>query len=367
MAPSFAFLNASPSQGQEWAARMFNTLSHDFGTLPRGSKAVCRFQVKNLYEEDVHVKSVRSTCGCTTPQVVKPNLKTFEVGEIVAEFNTTSYVGQKHATVVVTFDKPFFAEVQLQIHGYIRGDVVVTPGDIKLGSIDQGQDAEKQISVVHMGRNDWEIVDVKTVDPHFEVELSEPLRGGGRVAYDMLVRLTKDAPAGYIHDQLILVTNDRNAPELYVEIDGRVVSAITVSPSSLFMGVVHPGQTVKKQLVVRGKKPFKIVDVKCEDKSFSVEPGDDVKPVHLVPVLFKAEGKPGKVSREITLTTDVGSGDKLVFTAYAQVVADKPSEVRSQGPNDEVIDEPSETPKFEPKKKTGDVDRRSELRTKAGA
>ena len=34
---------------------------------------------------------------------------------------------------------------------------------------------------------------------------------------------------------------------------------ITVSPTALFMGVVQPGQKVTKQLVVKGKKPFRIL------------------------------------------------------------------------------------------------------------
>ena len=323
--PSVGPFGGAPCCAQEWASKMFDTLSHDFGTVARGSKAVYRFQVKNIYEEDAHILSVRSSCGCTTPQIVKPSLKTFEVGEIVAEFNTISFMGQKHATITVTFDKPFYAEVQLQVSGFIRSDVVVTPGEIKLGAVDQGQGTEKKISVVYAGRSDWQIVDVKTADPHFEVEMNEIARGAGKVQYDLAVRLTKDAPAGYLRDQLILVTNDLKAPELFVDIDGRVVSSITVSPSSLFMGVVRPGQTVKKQLVVRGKKPFKIVDVKCEDKSFAIEPSDEAKPVHLVPVQFTAENSPGKVSREIILMTDAGGGDELVFTAYAQVVADDPT------------------------------------------
>lgn len=335
LAPAGVCMHEGECRAQEWATKMFNTLSHDFGTVARGSKAVYRFQVKNLYEEDAHIAGVRSSCGCTTPQIVKPDLKTFEVGEIVAEFNTVSFVGQKHATVTVILDKPFYAEVQLQITGLIRSDVVITPGEINLGSVDQGNGTEKRISVVYAGRNDWQIVDVKTADPHFEVEMTETARGSGRVAYDLNVRLTKDAPAGYIKDQLILVTNDARAPELFVDVDGRVISAITVSPSSLFMGVVKPGQTVKKQLVVRGKKPFRIVDVKCDDKSFTIKPGDEIKPVHLVPVQFTAEANPGKVSREITLVVahesaesagsegaNKGPEDELNFTAYAQVVAD---------------------------------------------
>jgi hypothetical protein len=316
------FVGGSACQAQDWASKMFDKTSHDFGTVARGTKAVHRFQIKNVYEEDVHIKSVVSTCGCTTPTILKPDLKTFEVGEIVAEFNTVAFIGQKSATLKVEFDKPFYAEVLLNVGGTIRSDVVVTPGDIEFGTVVQGKPAEKRVSVVYAGRNDWQILDAKTANPNFEIELMETARGGGKVAYEMVVRMLSDAPPGYINDQLILVTNDQKAPELIVAIDGRVTSAITVSPSSLFMGVVHPGQKVKKQLIVRGKKPFRIVDVQCNDQSFSIGPDDQAKTVHMVPVEFTANDTPGKVSREIALTTDQGDGESLVFTAFAQVVSD---------------------------------------------
>ena len=37
--------------------------------------------------------------------------------------------------MTVTIDKPFHAEVQLQVHGYIRTDVVVDPGQVALGLV----------------------------------------------------------------------------------------------------------------------------------------------------------------------------------------------------------------------------------------
>lgn len=305
---------------------MFDSTSHDFQTVARGAKAVHRFKVKNLYEEDVHISGVRSSCGCTTPQIVKPDLKTFEVGEIIAEFNTRAFMGFRSATVTVNFDRPFPSEVQLQVSGFIRSDVVLQPGSVDLGSIDFGTGAEKKISVTYAGRDDWKIVDAKTANPHFEVELIPTVRGGGRVAYDMVVRLMKDAPPGYIKDQLILVTNDGKGTELPVDIEGRVISAFTVSPASLFMGVVQTGQRVTKQLVVRGKKPFRITSVQCKDKNFSIEPPAESKAVHLVPVIYTAGDKPGKITQQISIHTDQGEEAVAKCIAYAQVV-----DVRSEG------------------------------------
>lgn len=311
---------ASPGQAQEWANKMFNVMSHDFGPVARGSKAEFAFQIKNIYEEDVHILSVRSSCGCTTPQLTKTDLKTFQTAEVIADFNTRDFLGPKQATLYVKIDKPFNAEVQLHVNGLIRSDVILQPGAIDLGTVDLGSEVEKKLLVTYTGRDDWKILDAKTADPNFEVEVSELVRGGGKVVYELLIRLTRTAPVGYVKDQLILVTNDVRARELPVDMAGRVISEITINPTSLFMGTVHPGQTVTKKLVMRGKKPFKIIDVKCADKSFEIETTSEAKSVHLIPVVFTAGEDPGKVARKISIVTDQGGHTAQAFTAYALVV-----------------------------------------------
>ena len=121
---------------------------------------------------------------------------------ILAKFNTRSFLGKRGATVTVVFDKPYYAEVQLTVSGHIRGDVVFEPGELNFGDVDQFALAEKHVSVAYAGRSDWHIVDVRSANPHLEVELEETRRRGGRVDYDMLVRLKNDAPAGFFQDQL---------------------------------------------------------------------------------------------------------------------------------------------------------------------
>jgi hypothetical protein len=301
---------------------MFSTTTHDFGTVARGAKAVFRFQVKNLYEEDVHLASVRSSCGCTTPQIVKPDLKTFEVGEIVAELDTKKFLGHRQATLTVLIDKPYRAEVQLNIQAFIRGDVVLQPGEIDFGTVETGIAAERKIAVSYAGRGDWKIIDAQSANPNFEVELVETGRQQGKVTYDMLVRLSKDAPVGYVHDQLLLITNDLQAKQFPVDVTGRVMppaAAITVSPAPLFFREVHPGDKVTKTLVVRGRKPFKIVDVKCDDDSFEVRMTPAARQVHVLPITFTAKDHAGKISRQIAIETDLPD-TIATFTAFAEVV-----------------------------------------------
>ena len=100
-----------------------------------GAKAEFAFELQNVYEEDIHIADVRTSCGCTTPTITKPTLKTWEKGSIVATLNTRSFVGQRNSTLTVVIDKPFYAEVPLTIAGYIHSDVDFQPGAAALGEV----------------------------------------------------------------------------------------------------------------------------------------------------------------------------------------------------------------------------------------
>ena len=313
------FLVSAEAAAQDWARKMFQAHSHDFGIVARGSKQEYSFILTNLYKEDVRISGVRSTCGCTTARVTKERLKTHEQSEIVVAYNTRSFLGAKGSTITVIVDEPFYAEVQLTVRGYIRSDVVFQPGVVEFGSVDAGQEKSQRISVSYAGREDWEIVDVRSANEHFEVELDETLRNGGRVNYDMLVRLKPDAPPGFIHDQLLIITNDSGVSHVSLPVEGQVVSAISVSPASLFLGVLKPGESVRKRLVVRGSQPFRILSVQCDDKSFTFETPADSKSLHFVPVEFTASEETGQIERRIEIVTDLGQGFSAECVANATI------------------------------------------------
>jgi hypothetical protein len=322
LAMIIAVLTVSGVEAQDWARKMFTTTSHDFGAVARGAKAEFRFPLSNIYLEDVHIVSVSTSCGCTSPRIEKSSLTTYEKGSIIARFNTDTYTGQRGATLTVRIDRPYSAIVQLHVKGYIRSDVVVNPGSIRLGDIDHGNGTEATVSISHAGRSDWKVLDVKSANPNISAKVTETGRRGGQVSYKLSVQLDKNTPPGYINDHLMLVTNDYRSKQFPVLVEGRVLSGIIVSPATLFMGVVEPGKKVTRQLVVRSKKPFRILSITCDDKSFEFknpsEGGGEAKLVHLVPVTFLAGEGTGKVSRMIRIESDSGTTTPEL-AAYAVV------------------------------------------------
>ncbi|MGC4003906.1 MAG: DUF1573 domain-containing protein [Pirellulales bacterium] len=175
-------LIAGTANAQDWTRRMFSVTSHDFGTVAANAKTEFRFPIKNVFVEDVHVSSIRSSCGCTTPLLVKQGesqsqndltIKTYETAEVLAVFNTHKMTGNRRATLTLTIDKPYPAEVQLTVMGNIVTDIVVTPNAIDLSTVSQGQASEKTVNVTRQGRRDWKINDIRCANTNFEVEVVE--------------------------------------------------------------------------------------------------------------------------------------------------------------------------------------------------
>lgn len=298
---------------------MFTHHEHDFGVVARAAQEEHVFELTNLYKETIHIAGVRASCGCAIPSVTKDTLQTWEKGGILVKFNTRSFIGSRAATVTVTIDKPFFAEVQLAIKGIIRGDVVFEPGVVDFGSLDQGEVANRVVNVSYAGRSDWRINDVRSANTNLAVELHETQRFSGRVGYRLKVSLKPEAKTGFFSDQMLLVTNDENTKQIPIRVVGNILSALQVSPPSLSLGIVNPGDTVTRNIVVRGKKPFRITKVHVDDESFDVTPTDEQKTLHLIPVKFTAKETLGKVAEMIEIETDLESGAVGSLTATATV------------------------------------------------
>jgi len=313
--------SAEAAQAQDWANKMFSVTSHNFGTVARGAKTEYRFTFRNIYKEDLHVVGVRTSCGCTSPEVSKHDLKTHETADIVAKFNTRTFLGQHGATLTVTFDKPYFAEVQLRVAGNIRGDVTFDPPFVDLGNVDLGKGAERNVRVTHVGSTPWEIKDVRSANPNFEVQLSKPTHSATQSVYDLMLRLKPETPAGYVKGQLILVTNDPRAVQIPMDVEGRIVAEVTVSPQLLALGTVQPGRSVTKNLVVRANRPFCVTGVSCADGCLTCPVKETAATVHILPVTFQAGDAVGKIERQLKIATDLGDGAVPSVTVQATVEA----------------------------------------------
>ena len=329
---------------QKWADDMLKVKNYDFGNVSRNAKAEYDFEIYNKYLEDIHIRSVSSSCSCTTVSVDKSAVKTYETAKVKAHFNTDRFVGNKSATLTVVIDKPFYATVQLHVKGNIRSDVNFQPGEVNFGTVYLGQAAEKQVNFTYQGRSNWQVTELKSTNQDISAELSEVSRNNGRVSYRLTVKLAPEASAGYINDRIILLSNEGYNREIPIMVQGVIKQGVTVNPPRLFVGNLEPGQAVTKKVVLRADSPFAIKKVICPNDQYSFDfqqshVAAQSRNIHIVTVSFKA---PQSISDEqftdtISFFTDAQQSPVEV-QSYAKILAD-PQDVAHPQDDDETQSE----------------------------
>ncbi len=312
---------SQPLAAQAWATKMFSETHHDFGAVSRNAKTEYAFTIENIYEEDVHIASVRSSCGCTKPVLNQRTIKTWEKAELVAQFNTRSFIGNKNAVITVVIDQPYYAEIQLTVQGHIRSDIVTEPGEVNFGEVPVGSQRELPILISYAGRADWKILDVRGNSDYLAVRLEPVKRQGNMIAYTMHVILSESAPIGELQDELTVVTNDQSNSEFSLPTMARIVSPVSVTPSQIAIGDVPTGQTKSDRFIVKGKRPFKITEIQCADNRFEFKLPNDSKPVHVIPFAFRGkDGASGDFRQSLIIKTDLGESFVAECIVTGQVV-----------------------------------------------
>ncbi len=299
---------------------MFPITTHDFGTVAVASKTEFRFPVVNNTGQRIHIQTVRASCGCTTPIVETPYLNPGESGWITARFNTDTFRGKRGATLTVVMDQPYYREERLRVDGYIRQDMVFSPGAIDFGKRSQGEAHQLSARIMYAGRNDWSVVDVLSNKPWLSVEVKQESRGPQRATYEVFVKLAPSAPAGYFQDEVIVVTNDKSMPRVPLRVSGDLENALTLSPQSINVGSLKPGESVQRSLFVYGREPFLIDSIEAPGFTIAFTPPATANKSHRFSATFTPDGSVlGQQSAVVTVKTAGTSPLSAAATLIAQV------------------------------------------------
>jgi hypothetical protein len=308
---------------QEWVNTVFPSRSHDFGTVARGSKVHHSFKLINTTDKEIHIVSHRPKCGCTDVSLGATTIPPGTQTVVEATIDTTKFTGPKASGLTLIIDRPQFVEVDLSLNCFIRGDLTLTPGQADFGQINRANKPAVEMNLAYVGgQSDWAITRMITQSPHVTARLTDLGRSAsGQVSYNLVVRLNETAPVGFLRDEITLVTNDPSSPKIPVSVTANVQSNVVLNPTVIDLGRVRPGETIRKTILVRSDKPFKLVGSKANQPEITIAaPGDQSKPLHSVALSFKAPDKLGPFHAVIEVETDVKDEPPSKLNAFATVV-----------------------------------------------
>ena len=102
LASLLALGSAGIASADTWADKMFDELSRDFGSVPRGPTLQHPFRLVNNTGRTVRIVGVRVSCGCTQARALQSTLAPGQETAILATMDTTRFFGHKSVTIFVT-------------------------------------------------------------------------------------------------------------------------------------------------------------------------------------------------------------------------------------------------------------------------
>jgi hypothetical protein len=315
-----------------WAEAMFDEVSCNFGTVPRGPLLTHPFRVVNRTKETVHISSVRVSCGCTAARALQTTLAPGQETAILAQMDTRRFFGTKGVTIYVQFDQPGFEEVRLWIEAISRDDLAFSPDSLAFGLTKKGAAPSAGMELSFLGNDQWQIVKAKCESNYIQPAFKEIRRNLGEVTYEISARVRPDTPVGRWFTDVWLSTNDPAMPRLRVPLTVEVVDPAPAKalPSkveekktgqpTVALGLVKAGVETERKIILRGSRPFKVTDISGTDSQVRVHDSkDESRMVHVLTVTIKPEA-PGQLDYSIRIRTDLTTGGEIEFTTRAEVI-----------------------------------------------
>jgi hypothetical protein len=310
----------------DWLTSVFPERAYDFGTVARGSQVRHAFPIVNGTNQDIRIADWRTKCGCTDvkvgARVIPPGTQT----TVEATINTTSFQGYKPSGLTLILDRPVFVEVDLNLTCFIRGDILMNPGQVDFGTLRRSASKLPSTSLTLTyagGRPDWDIVQMKTQTDKIKAVAREVNRtADGQIHWQITTTLQPNVSNGYLKDQITLITNDSPAQTIPISVVANVQSAVSVTPSIINLGRIAPGQTITRAnaVHVRSGTLFSLAKVSATSPALEA---DEIKPGaaadHILNLRLKAPETPGPFHAVLKVETDLKEEPAAQLKVFATI------------------------------------------------
>ncbi len=310
----------------DWLTGVFPERAYDFGNVARGSQIRHAFLLVNRTSADIRIADWRTKCGCTAvrvgSRVIPPGTQT----TVEATINTTNFQGHKASGLTLILDRPNWVEVDLNLTCFIRGDIIMNPGQVDFGVVSRSAKLPSaSLTMTYAGgRSDWDIVKMKTQTDRVKAEAKETSRtADGQIHWFITATLQPSVPNGYFKDEITLITNDNPPQAIPVSVVANIQTGVTVTPSIINLGRVRPGQTVASTNVVHVRSrtsPFTITKLAANKPDVEpAEPKPGSLADHVVNLKFKAPEAVGPYHTVVTIETDLKEEPPVQIKVFATV------------------------------------------------
>ena len=234
---------------------------------------IVTFPFHNKGNAPLKIQGLDADCGCIATKTSAEKIPPGGTGEIHVKVERD--IGRFTQNVYVYSNAPDTPMVVLQVTGHIVRPIQHTKS-IHFGTIRKGEKIKTNpLFLQNFTETEVAITSYTTSVPTLEVDIPEKvIPAGGSVTLQPSLSLET---AGFYDETLTLHIDNKDTPELVVQLKGRVLGAIYAIPHQLFLGVLNVS-TIQRELRIEsdGNQPFTITHI--TSKRFHVTAPLDLHP-----------------------------------------------------------------------------------------
>jgi hypothetical protein len=298
-----AMLTATVAVQAGEAEKFFSERVKDFGTVPFGPTLVHQFKITNTTNQVVRINSARVSCGCVSASIPVNVLQPGQSTYLTANMDTKRFVGPKEVIVYVSFGQPF-EEVTLAVRANRNDSFSKSSEAIVMGQVRKGAEGAGTMQITMRGDPNFDIRGASSATDYVKAGYKLIKRDRTEVVFELTATLKPGLDVGMWTTDVMFQTSNPSLATVRLPVNVEVIAPITATPALVQFPVTKVGDTKEVNVVVKGDKPFMIVDVKGGDGLVSaVAAKTEMKDTHVVRLVF-APTAPMDLSREIVVVTD---------------------------------------------------------------
>lgn len=301
------------------------TQAFDFGVGRQGAVIHHTFVVTNTGSAPVKVARVQTTCGCTVADVPKDTV----IGpgkslDVPVNLNLRGKTNPVESKVIVDYVGDVEPD-ELILKGTVSEEY---PNLVTLPKIKRGEQVEQVVVfATYPGQPPLQVNDIVFDKTKFDITARPGLKPE---TVDVVFKPAANAPFGAVSDQVVVKTNDTEAPDKPLTVRMHVMKPLEAVSQRLILHPGNPGETVSGVVELKSTYGEPITDVSAtvsREKRFTatVEPDSPPGVVRVRVVAHPPENmKKPYAQALLTVAAKVGDYDvkeKITVTYTAEKTA----------------------------------------------
>ena len=310
---------------------VFSSKTQDAGEIFDQETVTLSYLFRNTGVGPVTITQVKTSCGCTVPELEKKTYMPGESGNLNVAFDPKGKHGTIARNITIYTDAETTPTITLIVRAMVKPIVVLEPNIIPFEAVEKGASATKEFKVY--GRtDDFKVTRATVAKPDiFDIEVEDmgETEYRGETLRMSVVRVTVKAGASPNNHRadVTIRTNDSRRSIMSGTVIARVLGDLAMDPVRVTMGRMIVGDTFEKEFHVKSKSgtPFNLESVAFNtialESETTFEPANDEKTDWIVKITGKVVAPAPRFNTPIRITTDVEDEKELTMQMYGQLRA----------------------------------------------